>query len=56
MAEGSVTRDFLRDIIVNDAKEITEDAIDVSEVEVDSEIPSAKMKRYSPIDLYRYIN
>jgi hypothetical protein len=56
MAEASVARDFLRDIIVNDATEITEDAIDVSEVEVDSEIPWAKMKRYSSIDLKRYIN
>jgi hypothetical protein len=56
MAEVSVAREFLRYIIVNDATEITEDAIDVSEVEVDSEIPWAKMKRNSPIDLYRYIN
>jgi hypothetical protein len=56
MAEASVARDFLRYIIVNDATESTEDAIDVSEVEVDSEITWAKMKRYSPIDLYRYIN
>jgi hypothetical protein len=30
MTEASVARDFLRDIIVNDATEITEDAIDVS--------------------------
>jgi hypothetical protein len=52
MAEASVARDFLRYIIVNDAT----DAIDVSKVEVDSEIPWAKIKRYSPIDLYRYIN
>jgi hypothetical protein len=38
MAEASVARDFLRDVIVNNATEITEDAIAVTEMEVDSEI------------------
>jgi hypothetical protein len=56
MAEASVARDFLRDVIVNDATEITEDAIDVTEMEVYSEIRWAKMKQYSPTELYRYIN
>jgi hypothetical protein len=37
MAEASVARDFLMDVIVINATEITEDAIDVTEMEVDSE-------------------
>jgi hypothetical protein len=44
MAEASVARDFLRDVIVNNASEITEDAIDVTEIEVDSENRWPKMK------------
>jgi hypothetical protein len=56
MAEASVARDFLRDVIVKNAREITEDAIDVTEMEVDSEIRWPNMKRYSPTTLFRYIN
>jgi hypothetical protein len=48
MAEVSVARDFLRDVIINDATEITENAIYVTEMEIDSEIRWAKMKQYSP--------
>jgi hypothetical protein len=44
MAEASVARDFLRDVIVNNATEITEDTIDVTEMEVDSENRWPKMK------------
>jgi hypothetical protein len=47
---------FLRDVIVNNATEITEDAINVTEMEVGSEIRLTKMKRYSPTKLFRYIN
>jgi hypothetical protein len=56
MVEASVARDFLRDVIVNNATEITEDAIDVTEMEVDSEIHLPKMKQYSLTKLFRYIN
>jgi hypothetical protein len=56
MAEASAARDFLRDIIVNNATEITEDAIDVTEMEVDSKNRWPKMKRYSATKLFRYIN
>jgi hypothetical protein len=56
MVEASVARDFLRDVIVNNATEITEDAIDVTEMEVDSEILWPKMKRYSPTKVFWYIN
>jgi hypothetical protein len=56
MAEASVARDFLRDVIVNNATEITEDAISVTEMEVGSEIRLPKMKRYIPTKLFRYIN
>jgi hypothetical protein len=44
MVEASVARDFLRDVIVKNTTEITEDAIDVTEMEVDSEIRWPKMK------------
>jgi hypothetical protein len=56
MAEASVARDFLRDAIINNATEITEDAIDVTEMEVDSENRWPKMKRYSATKLLWYIN
>jgi hypothetical protein len=44
MAEASVARDFLRDIIVNNPTETTEDAIAVTEMEVDYENRWPKMK------------
>jgi hypothetical protein len=56
IAEASVVRDFLRDVIVNNTTEITEDAIDVTEMEVDFENGWPKMKRYSATKLFRYIN
>jgi hypothetical protein len=56
MADASAARDFLRDIIVNNPTEITEDAIDVTEMEVDSENRWPKMKRYSAAKLFQYIN
>jgi hypothetical protein len=56
MAEVSVARDFLRDIIFSNPTEITEDAIDVTEMEVDSENHWPKMKRYSATKFFRYIN
>jgi hypothetical protein len=36
MEDASVTRDFLRDVIVNNATEITEDATDCTEMQEDS--------------------
>jgi uncharacterized protein YhaN len=45
MAEASVARDFLRDVMVNNPTEITEDAIDVTEMDVDSENRWPKIKR-----------
>jgi hypothetical protein len=56
MTEASVSSDFLRGAIVYNATEITEDAIDVTEMEVYSESVWSKMKRYSATTLFRYIN
>jgi hypothetical protein len=56
MAEASVAHDFLRDVIVNNATEITKDAIDVTDMEVNSENRWPKMKQYSATKLFRYIN
>jgi hypothetical protein len=56
MAEASVAREFLREVIVNNETEITEDAINVTEMEVDSENRWPKMKRYSATKEFRYIN
>jgi hypothetical protein len=56
MTEAGVAHDFLRGVIVNNATEITKDAIDVTEMEVDSENRWPKMKRYSATTLFRYIN
>jgi hypothetical protein len=56
MAEASVARYFLRDVIANNATEITEDVIDINKTEVDSENRWPKMKRYSATKLLWYIN
>jgi hypothetical protein len=56
MGEARIARDFLRDRIVNNATEITEDAIDVTEMEEDSANHWPKMKKYSPNKLFQYIN
>jgi hypothetical protein len=56
MVEASVARVFFRDGIVNNATEITKDAIDVTEMDVNSENRWPKMKRYIAKKIFRYIN
>jgi hypothetical protein len=56
MEEASVSRDFMRDFIVNNATEITEDAIYVTEMEEEYENLRPKMKQYSATKLFQYSN
>jgi hypothetical protein len=56
MEEANVARDFLRDDIINNATEITEDATDGTEMQEYSKNLWPKMKKYSGTKVFKYLN
>jgi hypothetical protein len=56
MEEKIVARNFLRDVIVNNATEITEDATDATEMMEETRKTWSKMKKYCANKLFEHLN